>query len=539
VRTVTNGLLAVIFGELELKTNRRSLLQLNFKERFLERIAKPEVFPLLAFLIPLVIRAIPEILMGSYVVGFDTLGYYVPNTLMWLRNGVAFWNFMAIAPFLYTLLMGATSIGVPIVISLKVMSPLLLGFLGIAVFFYANKTLSWSPKKSLLVVLFATLYFAALRVSWDMLRSELGLIFLFATLIFIRKDGSPLRNGVLLSLAMVSVVFAHQLVAVIMFAIVLATIVRLYLAKEIGDLRRLIVCSVPAAFLFFLIVYANYMASSQFSVIGGFPGQDAGGFMALFGFASYTDLVVDTLGFLVFCYLPLVPLLVLGARRFKGNLQLKVWISWIFLSLLLVIVSPNAFFAVFPYRWTLLLTYPLAFYAAEGFASLKVNAHKAGIGLMLATLSLGFIVLPNNLAFPYFGLFSLYVPSSMLQNTVPLSDSCDTANALEWVQNNLPSNACLLVHDVFYGWASLTLDGSQLIPYGYENPETIAQNLEENGSRYQLYLIWWVNGSGWHGQPTVSSSFRQVYESGKIAVFTYTSSYQSTSGSEYSKSIKS
>src|SRR3972149_7225297 len=163
-------------------------MQLNLKELFSKGIAKPEAFPLLAFLIPLVVRAIPEILMGPFVVGFDTLGYYVPNTLVWLRTGVGFWNFMAVAPFLYVLLMGVSSVGVPIVISLKVMSPLLLGFLGLAVFSYANKTLSWSPKKSLLVVLFATLYFVALRVSWDMLRSELALIFLFATLIFLKKD---------------------------------------------------------------------------------------------------------------------------------------------------------------------------------------------------------------------------------------------------------------------------------------------------------------------------------------------------------------
>jgi hypothetical protein len=498
-------------------------MQLNNRGTLFERIAKPKALPLLAFLIPLVMRAIPEILMGPYVVGFDTLAYYVPNTLMWLRDGVGFWSFVAVAPFLYVLLMSVTSIGVPIVISLKVMSPLLLGFLGLAVYFYANKTLSWSPRKSLLVVLFATLYFVALRVSWDMLRSELALIFLFATLIFLKKDGNHFRNGVLLSFAMLSVVFAHQLVAVVMFAIVLVTIVRLYLDKEIVGLRRLIACSVPAAALFLFIVYANYVASSQFSVVSGFLGQSSEGFMALFGFASYTDLVADTLGFLVLCYLPLVPLLVLGARRFKGNLQLKVWIFWIFLSLLLVIVSSSAFFAVFPYRWTLLLTYPLAFYVAEGFAGLKLNVYKAGVGVILATLSVGFMVLPNSAAFPYFGLFTLYVPSSMLQNTVSLSDSQDTVNALQWVRNNMPSDARLLVHDVFYGWASLTLDGSRLIRYGYGNPETMAQKLEENGSEYKLYLVWWINGSGWYGQPDVSSAFRLVYENGRIAVFTYAS----------------
>ena len=111
------------------------------------------------------------------------------------------------------------------------------------------------------------------------------------------------------------------------------------------ELRRLVICSVPAVFLFFVIVYANYLASSQFSVVGGFPEQDSGGFMTLFGFASYTDLVVNTLGFLVFCYLPLLPLVVLGARRFRSNLQLKAWVFWVFIALLLVIVSPNAFFA--------------------------------------------------------------------------------------------------------------------------------------------------------------------------------------------------
>jgi hypothetical protein len=507
-------------------------MQLNFKGTLFERIAKPEAFPLLAFLIPLVVRVIPEILMGPYVVGFDTLSYYIPNTLVWLRDGVGFWSFVAVAPFLYVLLMGVTSIGVPIVVSLKVVSPLLLGFLGISIFFYANKTLSWSPKKSLLVVLFATLYFVALRVSWDMLRSELALIFLFTTLIFLKKDGSPFRNGVLLSLAMLSVVFAHQLVAVIMFAIVLATVIRLYLDKKMVKLRRLVVCSVPAWFLFLVTVYVNYVVSSEFSVVGSFLGQEPEGLMALFGFASYTDLVVDTLGFLVFCYLPLVPLLVVGARRFKGNLQLKAWVFCVFIALLLVVINTDAFFVAFPYRWTLLLTYPLAFYAAEAFASFKLNKVKLGVGLMVATLSLGFMILPNNLAFPYFAAFPLYVPTSMLQNTVSLSDCQDTVNALQWARNNLPRDVRLLVHDVFHGWASLTLDGDQLISYGYGNPETLAQKLEENGSEYPLYLIWWIDGSGWHGQPTVSSAFLEVYESGKIAVFTYnTSAYFSASDS--------
>ena len=500
-----------------MSNNKRSSGQLQLKELFSGGIANPYVFPLLAFIVPLVIRIIPEILMGPYLVGFDTVSYYVPYNLIWLKD---IWTFLGTAPFFYVVLMSFTSIGIPVVVSLKVLSPLLLGLLGICVYFYASKTLSWSPRKSLLVVLFATLYFVALRVSFDMLRTELALTFLFVTIMFLKKNEHRFRNGVVLSIAMLSVVFAHQLVAVIMFAIVLATIIHLYLEKEMATFHRFIVCSVPAVVLFFVVVYAG-MVSSHFPLISDFPSQSVGGHMGLFGFASYGDLFVNTFGFLLFCYLPLLPFLVVGAKRFKGNLQLKTWIFWILFSLLLILISPNVFFDVLPYRWILLLTYPLAFYATEAFIGLKLNTHKVGVVLVLATLSISFIVLPSNLAFPYFNAFPSYIPTSMLQNTVPLSDCQDTVNVLQWIHDHMDNGSRLLVHDAFYGWASLSLDGDQLILYGYDNPADVALKLEENGLTCSLYMIWWRNGSGWHGQPTVSSAFNIIYESGKMAAFKY------------------
>lgn len=38
-------------------------------------------FALAAFLIPLGIRAVPEIIVGPYPVGWDTIAFYVPSTL--------------------------------------------------------------------------------------------------------------------------------------------------------------------------------------------------------------------------------------------------------------------------------------------------------------------------------------------------------------------------------------------------------------------------------------------------------------------------
>lgn len=478
-----------------------------------------KLLPLLAFLVPLLARMLPEVIMGPYVVGFDTLAYYIPNTLQWLNHGISFWNFIATAPFFFMLLMGIASVGGSLIISLKILSPVLIGLLGLTIYFYGNKTLSWSPKKSMLAVTFATLYFVALRISWDMLRSELALVFLFAALIFLEKEITTRRNDVLLSLAMFFVVFTHQLVAVILLFVVMVTSIDLIVKKRITEMRRLVLSSVPALCLFALIVYANFLGPSTF--LEQFPGQTADGFMAIFGFSSYSALIANTLGFLVFCYLPILPIVILGGKRLFGNLKLKAWIIWILIALFFVIINPSAFFMAFPYRWILLLTYPLAFLAADAFSNLKSNKYKAGIFLVLATFSMSFMVLPNRLAFPYYSLFPMYMPTSMLQNTTPLGDCQNTLNALTWVKSNMSKDAHLLVHDAFNGWALLTLNNNQLINYGYSNPATYAQTLVDNGLTGPLYLIWWINGSGWHAQTNIPPVFYEVFESGKIAVFIF------------------
>ncbi len=56
-----------------------------------------------AFLIPLGIRAIPEIIVGPYPVGFDTIAFYVPNTLDWAVGKATPLPILGTAPLLYIL----------------------------------------------------------------------------------------------------------------------------------------------------------------------------------------------------------------------------------------------------------------------------------------------------------------------------------------------------------------------------------------------------------------------------------------------------
>jgi hypothetical protein len=145
----------------------------------------------------------------------------------------------------------------------------------------------------------------------------------------------------------------------------------------------------------------------------------------------------------------------------------------------------------------------------------------------MAILSFGFIFMTSEKPFFYFdpehfNNFVYQIPTSMLQNTISITDCHDTVNAVQWFKDNVNSSGLLLTHTVFYGWALLTLNSNQLMNYGFGDPVNAATVAVQEGYT-QIYLLWWVDGQGWYAQPTVSSSFQEVYQSGKIAIYSYVS----------------
>jgi len=477
-------------------------------------------FLLFAFLIPLAVRALPEVLMGPYVVGFDSIAYYVPFVYSWIRHGVDFWGFLAEVPLLYSILTPIALLGVDLVFAIKVVAPLLHGFLALAVYGFASRALGWSLRKSLFATLLVTLYFVALRVSWDLLRNELALIFLFVTLTMLHKGWNDWKSYVLLSLAMILVTLSHELVTVIMFVVVAAVVLRFLLKKEYVEARRLVLASLPAVLMFLLIFYAKCRVSSGefLTVLVSFPEKESDGWLSLFGFSSYQDMVVNMVGFLLYCYFLLLPLAVMGAKSLK-NFLIKSWTLWSLGAILFPVITQSSGFG--GYRWILMLTYPLSFYAVEALTNIKLRSRRLLVLLTLGIFTASFVAMP----YPY-GIFAIpqytaYVPSSMLQNSVPLSDCEDTVNVLRWLKDGMDGNARLLTHRAFYGWTLLVLNEDQIIQYEYGNPERVAEEMAHLGHD-PIYLIWWVNGYGWYGQPTVSPFFREAFHSGRIAIYVYT-----------------
>ncbi|HGJ66016.1 TPA: hypothetical protein ENS27_11605 [bacterium] len=483
-------------------------------------------FPLLSFIIPLMVRMIPEILMGPYVTGFDTIGFYVPNTLNWLQNGVNPSTYLATAPLFYTIFLPIVAVGASPIMVLKILSPLLLGALGFSIYLYAKNGLRWSTAKSLFIAFLGTLYFVALRASWDQLREELGLIFLFFALIVLANSRTgSWKRYTLLSLILVMVVLSHQLVSVILLGMIVFTILNQYIRKDDKSLK-LIVASIPASILFLVIVYLNDITQAGFQ---NYSTNIVSSLASWTGFTSYASMLMAEGGFLLYCYIPLLPIVLISLKHFE-NPQLR---GWLVLSLILLLI-PTAF--VSPYRWLLILSYPLSFYAVESISILKSHTWKkvkfpfhriAVLYLVLSTcvLSCGFIFMNPQHPFVYFNPehangYVYQIPTSMQQNTLSKIDCQDTEKAFQWFKENTNSTAVMLTHTVFYGWALLNLQENPVIPYGFEEPDQTATLAIQDGYK-EIYVIWWINGKGWYAQPSLSSSFVEVYRTGEIAIYHY------------------
>jgi hypothetical protein len=474
-------------------------------------------FHLLAFFAPFVVRSIPELLMGGYITGFDTISYYVPVVWKWVNYGVDFWEFFGSAPLFYLLLSGLTLAGVPLIVSLKVLPPILHGLLGLTILEYATKGLGWSIRKGLFASLLATLYFVGLRISWDMLRSELGLILLFLFLLTLQKCLSEFnwKRFCFLSLSAVLVVMAHQLVCLLMFIIVFAIALEKLMKRDYSFVGHVFMACLPAIALFTLTVYADYVVLPVYTDAIVASGQLE--WLSLMGYLSVVDGITRSLGFLLFCYIPLLPFALLGIRELNC-LELKAWVIWCLVGASLPFLFSSA---PLSYRWILLLAFPLTFFAAEGYAKVHSSLFRKGLACFMVLLSFSFVFLPAEAAFPYFSIYLYYVPSSMLQNSVPLSDCEDVVRALNWVKdNNVCSSEILLVHDAFNGWALLYADGVKIVRYGYASPEGVALECYQKGYG-PIYLIWWVSGEGWHGHVSLPLTFKEVFRSERIAVYEF------------------
>ncbi len=475
---------------------------------------------LAAFLLPLGIRGIPEIIVGPYPIGWDTIAFYVPNTLDWAAGKAGFAQILGTAPLMYM-------ISVPVywvsrvnpVWIFKIMGPILYGSMTWALFRFLKIGLKWPEKQALGGTLLTSLYFVTLRISWDLYRNMLGLTFILLSLPLIEDMKGP-RKQALLSALIVLAIAADQLTGVIALVLVGARALIGLTRNQWREFARNMKVALPGIVLFLAIAYAGLIVPGI-----GFVRQQA----SVPNLASASV----SLGFLGYAYVALVPLILIGLRRVR-NVELRTW-SLFCIGIVGTAILPFTGPVVESYRWSLLLNIPLCIFAAAGLYKLiesvhprigwSRNFHRLIVPAFSAVLMISatlYIALPAQQAMVYYTAYPGLLPTSMVQDTIPMSDLGNLRSLLDSAAARINPATVLITHQAIYGWARAYLPAlnSQLINYRYNDPLTGVE-IARSAGYSSILMIWWIDGSGWHNQPNVPTGFRILLQNGDLALYTY------------------
>ena len=508
---------------------------------------------LFCFILGFAVRLVPEIISYPYPIGWDTIGYAasISTGKIFYHSEVFFtypWNSVFSTWLLYLFLIPIkNALNTDPFILLKLTSPILYAANVFAVYFFSRKWLCWSINKSLLAGFVFAIQLASLRISWDLYRNFLAMIFLLLALPLVVKADTK-KGLVVLGVVSLLVVFSHELVAAVFFTIVFGSIVVDVIKRQVARKHlKILLAIVPALTVFIFMTFTvlfHVGYAFEPNIISAQNTPSFHPFNLFFienyltaaspmeNYPSYFSLVTDVFGLFGILYLVWLPLIIFGFFRDK---ILNIFTLILFTFTFNALIIP--FFAIFQWsRWMYLLVYPFTFYAANGAAVrsrslfLRNKAKKLGFLRSFSRLSASALSIAIVFAFLFmvppldYGVFSLgsvntYLPVTMQYNTIPLRDQNDLIKTIEWLNVNGQSNASLLVHHSLLSWTRLYLSNDFVKIY-YISSADDAANLAFAKGFAPIYLIWWNTDFGWNGI-IVPNHFHSVFASGRLSVFQY------------------
>jgi len=507
-------------------------------------VTEDRKYLLLALAVGVVIRSIPN-LITPHPIGYDTI-YYMTQILDWRRN-LSNPNIIFETP-LHLLILSPIYIatGLDLSVIFRIAQPLLYGLLAISFYYAARKLFKWEPKQAFLATIIFCLQTATLRISWDLLRNELGLVILLFTLPKLKNHD---REGLAYIILSTLVVLSHQTTSVILLFTTASFIVNYVKKKDYKKCKNLCLLSIPSAILFagMLFYGAGLLhipftpSPSIFTRIISIPIEKnvpfpfvnylAGDGLVDYG-QSYVYLLADVILFYIASYVLILPFVVKGFRSLRER-TMDSWTGFCGFASLMCLVTPQFAFLQWD-RWMQLLVVPYSFYATNGI--IKISCRKIFekspknlaiiVSIIYVITAILYMTTPyTNPVSSYAAIWpsSKYSPPTMLSHTAPIEDTLDIRFAFQWLNENMDRNACLLTRDAFVSWAKIYLNREKTVIY-YQNKYVSTGLQYAKAFNYtNIYWIWWENGVGlkWYGQE-MSDEFKPIYKSGNIVVYKYT-----------------
>jgi hypothetical protein len=472
----------------------------NFSS-LLSKILKSNRLSILSFFsIGLLLRAIPDIIIQQYPVGYETITYYAPaintfpdKTLL----DVFMENFHA-GPILYVGLWCAYAItGTNSFLLLKVVGSILFGCLISSFFWFLKKGMKLNWKIAGVATWILTFQVATLRQGWDRLRNVLALVFMFLALTILCQDDTKFKWIWIGGLSILAVLSREYIVIPLFVGILGCS----FFAKQTNRWDRLksILVLIPALSIFTITINLSDVQWSYFS-----DGSNALG--------NYLYAIQDASIIFVLCYLPLFPLILKGLKRHRLLDSLVIFFILVSFSVII------PWFAIPGYqRWIMLLAFPFSIYAAYGYEKIskKPNLIKSTTVLLLyLAIGLGYV----SGTFPYGGLLpNSYVPVNLTQSSIPWNQIDNVKEVLQWFDENALTDSSILTEERFYGWTQIYSkrinEDLSIEMYAAESPPWKALDKALSKNAQQVYLIWFNDSE--------FEEFRRIYSHNDVAIFQY------------------
>ena len=498
---------------------------------------------LMCFSAGLIVRLIPELLAFPHPIGFDTIHYaaVMKSGVIWSHWSTFFtstWLIYAVTVPLYSVL------NVDPFLLLKILAPILYGLNVAGVYWFARKMLGWDVRMSLLAGGFFVVQLASLRISWDLLRNTLGLGVLLFALPFIKRVDSKRGFACFVLLSLLTV-FAHEYAAVTLVAVVLGSVFWRLVKRRISvENKRLVLGFSPALGVFLIGVYLRvfpirYTVETNIIGAGDVVRGNVGRLFFLVNYlgvktsvdfyGSYFDLVLSVLVLFGLLYLPYLFLVLKGFFRHS---VLSVWTGLLLVGSFGCLVFP---FCALEYwhRWMFMLVFPFTFYAVNGLSELlrKCNCGNFKLsmsfsdrkvkGMFLLTVMMGSVYLatPVLMSTVNVGVFSVFPVCRYFSfsPTVPYEDVDGVVEAMEWLNENVGGDCCVVLQHAFLSWGKLYLDKAHVIVH-FENDVDSAVNTAFERGFSRVFFVWWNQPIGWYGI-TVPDYFVRMRDFCRVSVY--------------------
>jgi len=482
---------------------------------------------LFLFAIGLALRAMPEVLVSRYPIGYETITWYAPRMMTFHEKSLVdvFANHFGRGLLFYTMMwFVCVASRADVYLILKVVGPILYGCLAFSFFFFLRKGLKFDNKMAFLAALICILQPATLRISWDRFENITGLIPLFVTLSALRSDFR--WKWPLTAILAVITTLSRELIA----AVLLATLMG-YMILERKDRKKALLVFAPS-FMVFMLMISPYLG---FQLIPKNPSTrvirvqfgQAGPVPILVNYLSgqstwmgYAILLRNVFLLFILTYVFLLYFVLKGVWRDE---VLDSMVAWLLIGSFSLVIIP--WMAVPGYeRWQMMLVFPFSAYAANGLrrlSLLSVDKLKALVIIVLIFTTIGIGYSTGALWYPTI----TWVPPNLVQSSIGISQIEDSVKCLKWLNGNAVSNSCLVTEERFYGWALMYLnDDIRLVLYPAPGTVSIEMVPDQNFLGLALetavehgftdiYLIWYRDSH--------LEDFQRIFTQKSISIFQY------------------